>query len=164
MYFASKYIIQGLIMNNNTSNKNDQGIEPAMVVIMIIAAFGLIGLISDISEAMRETKRKRAEADAWRYENIQKGADEYNRNHSSNTYINYNSNSKKTASTTSTSKSYSTQNNKTKKTTTTATNTKTVDPMNHDIDLYYEDYKEEFEDEDDAWDDFEDNEEYWDEY
>ena len=46
-------------MNNNTSNKNDQGIEPAMVVIMIIAAFGLIGLISDISEAMRETKRKR---------------------------------------------------------------------------------------------------------
>ena len=40
----------------------------------------------------------------------------------------------------------------------------TVDPMDHDIDIYYEDYKEEFEDEDDAWDDFEDNEEYWDDY
>ena len=39
-----------------------------------------------------------------------------------------------------------------------------VDPSDHDIDMYYEDYKEEFEDEDDAWDDFEDNEEYWDEY
>lgn len=39
-----------------------------------------------------------------------------------------------------------------------------MDPLDHDIDVYYEDYKDEFEDEDDAWDDFEDNEEYWDDY
>ncbi len=41
-----------------------------------------------------------------------------------------------------------------------------VDPMDHDIDTYYKDYKdsEGFEDEDDAWDDFEDNEDYWDDY
>ena len=44
------------------------------------------------------------------------------------------------------------------------TESTTVDPMDHDIDLYYEDYKDEFEDEDDAWDDFEDNDEYWDDY
>ena len=37
-------------------------------------------------------------------------------------------------------------------------------PEDHDIEQYYEDYKDEFEDEDDAWDDFEDNEEYWDDY
>ena len=42
--------------------------------------------------------------------------------------------------------------------------TTAVDPMDHDMDTYYEDFKDEFEDEDDAWDDFEDNEEYWDEY
>ena len=41
---------------------------------------------------------------------------------------------------------------------------KTVEPDDHDIEAYYEDYKEDFEDEDDAWDDFEDNEEYWDDY
>ncbi len=40
----------------------------------------------------------------------------------------------------------------------------TIDPSDYDIEQYYEDYKDEFEDEDDAWDDFEDNEEYWDDY
>ncbi|MBO6114509.1 MAG: hypothetical protein J6P57_05580 [Lachnospiraceae bacterium] len=44
------------------------------------------------------------------------------------------------------------------------TETTTFDPMDHDVDLYYEDYKDDFEDEEDAWDDFEDNEEYWDDY
>ena len=38
------------------------------------------------------------------------------------------------------------------------------DPEEHDIDQYYEDYKDEFEDIDDAYDDFEDNDEYWDDY
>ena len=38
------------------------------------------------------------------------------------------------------------------------------DPDDHDIEQYYEDYKEEFEDIDDAYDDFEDNPEYWDDY
>ena len=62
----------------------------------------------------------------------------------------------------------STTSNKTtsKKTTSGSRKTETtaVDPMDHDIDLYYEDYKEEFEDEDDAWDDFEDNEDMWEDY
>ncbi len=42
----------------------------------------------------------------------------------------------------------------------------TVDPDDHDIEAYYEDYKdiEGFEDIDDAEDDFLDNPEYWDEY
>ena len=44
------------------------------------------------------------------------------------------------------------------------TEARTVDPDDHDIEAYYEDFKDEFEDEDDAWDDFEDNEEYWDDY
>ena len=43
---------------------------------------------------------------------------------------------------------------------------KYVGVNDHDIDLYYEDYKdvEGFEDIDDAYDDFEDNPEYWDDY
>ena len=38
--------------------------------------------------------------------------------------------------------------------------TSTIDDQ--DIDSYYEDYRDEFEDIDDAWDDLEDNEEEWD--
>lgn len=39
-----------------------------------------------------------------------------------------------------------------------------TDPSDHDIEQYYYDYEDEFEDEGDAWDDFMDNEEYWDDY
>ncbi len=39
-----------------------------------------------------------------------------------------------------------------------------MDPMDHDIDTYYEDYQDEFVDEDDVWDDFEDDEEAWEDY
>ena len=38
------------------------------------------------------------------------------------------------------------------------------DPDDHDIEQYYLDYEDEFEDIDDAYDDFEDNPEYWDDY
>ena len=45
-------------------------------------------------------------------------------------------------------------------------NTTEFDPDDHDIDAYYEDFKDEegFEDIDDAYDDFMDNPEYWDDY
>lgn len=43
------------------------------------------------------------------------------------------------------------------------TTEKSHDPDDYDVDSYYEDYKDEFEDEDDAWDDFEDNE-GWEDY
>lgn len=42
-------------------------------------------------------------------------------------------------------------------------NYKEKDPSDYDIDGYYWDYKDEFYDEDDAWDDFEDND-AWDDY
>lgn len=154
------------------NNKKNNKLGPVEIVILIIAAFGLIIMISDISEAIDETKRERAEQDRWYYEHIQKGADEYNRNHPSGTST-YNSNTstknKKsstsgTTSTKTTSGSYTSSKNKTSTTKKNSTSTKTVDPMDHDIDTYYEDYKDEFEDEDDAWDDFEDNDEYWDDY
>lgn len=64
---------------------------------------------------------------------------------------------KRDKSTSSSSTTHSSSGKKTESTT-------TVDPMDHDMDTYYEDFRDEFEDEDDAWDDFEDNEEYWDEY
>ena len=153
--------------------KNNNKLGPAEIVILIIAAFGLIIFISDIAEAIDETKRERAEQDRWYYENIQKGADEYNRNHPAGS-TSYNPNasgknnnsysttgSKSSGSTVSSSTSSKSKTSTTKKNT---TSTKTVDPMEHDIDTYYEDYKDEFEDEDDAWDDFEDNDEYWDDY
>ena len=45
----------------------------------------------------------------------------------------------------------------------TGSTTQSHDPDDYDIDTYYEDHKDEFEDEDDAWDDFEDNE-GWEDY
>ena len=47
-------------------------------------------------------------------------------------------------------------NNSTKKSPGSITTEKSHDPDDYDIDTYYEDYKDEFYDEDDAWDDFED--------
>ena len=41
---------------------------------------------------------------------------------------------------------------------------KTVDPDDHDIESYYLDYQDEFENEEDAWDDFEDDPDVWDDY
>ena len=41
---------------------------------------------------------------------------------------------------------------------------RTVNPDDHDIESYYLDYQDEFEDEDDAWDDFEDDPDVWDDY
>lgn len=41
---------------------------------------------------------------------------------------------------------------------------RTVNPEDHDIESYYLDYQDEFEDEDDAWDDFEDDPDVWDDY
>ena len=38
------------------------------------------------------------------------------------------------------------------------------DPDDYDIEGYYDDFRDEFDDYDDAWDDFEDNEEEWDDY
>ncbi len=64
------------------------------------------------------------------------------------------------------SKSSNSSTTKKKSTTTKKETTTEFDPDDHDIDLYYEDYKdvEGFEDIDDAYDDFEDNPEYWDDY
>ena len=65
------------------------------------------------------------------------------------------------SSSSSSSSASSSSSKTTKKETTTE-----FDPDDHDIDLYYEDYKdvEGFDDIDDAYDDFEDNPEYWDDY
>ena len=57
--------------------------------------------------------------------------------------------------------SYTKKNSKNKEEKTTE-----FDPDEHDIEQYYEDFKDEegFEDIDDAYEDFEDNPEYWDDY
>ena len=41
---------------------------------------------------------------------------------------------------------------------------KDIDPDDQDVESYYQDYKDDFEDEDDAWDDLMDNPDEWDDY
>lgn len=55
------------------------------------------------------------------------------------------------------------RNTKQKKKDTTSATTE-FDPDDHDIDAYYEDSKDEFDDIDDAYDAFEDDEDAWDDY
>ncbi len=143
-------------MDNRDINSKKQQTDPAVVGILIIAAFGLIMMIYYISTAAEETRNERVKWETRRYENIQKGADEYNRNNKSRTNTYYNSNNNSTSPSGNAYNSTSSYSN--------TTNRKTVDPSDHEIDAYYEDYSDEFEDEDDAWDDFEDNDEYWDDY
>ena len=69
---------------------------------------------------------------------------------------------KETTKTTESSNSV-TRKSTTKKSSSKKTTEKSHDPDEYDIDAYYDDYKDEFEDEDDAWQDFEDNE-MWDDY
>ena len=67
----------------------------------------------------------------------------------------------------STNKSTSSNSSSSKSSTTrskSSTSTDEIDPSDYDIEQYYLDYQDEFEDEDDAWDDFMDNPEYWDDY
>ena len=157
-------------MNNADNNNNNQKLDGLTIFILILAAFSLIIIIFEISDIRDEMRKEEAERKAWHYEHIQKGADEYDRNHP-NGPIKYNSiksNSNSTSNSIDSKKSTSTTSSTYKSTTTykksVTTEARTVDPDDHDIDAYYEDYKDEFEDEDDAWDDFEDNEEYWDDY
>lgn len=130
------------------NNDKNQKLDGFTIGILILAAFGLIIMIAEISEAIDETKKERAYWDNWRYEHIQKGADEYNRNHSGSTYTNTSSSSRKTATSSSsfnnssttktTTSSVSSNNNTTKRKSSSKTDysTKTVDPSDHDIDTY----------------------------
>ena len=162
----------------NTNQKNTNQLPTGLVVIITaLIIIGTIGLIIDFSKAFGG-KRKCAKvgcnsnvADRSSYcylhkTNMTKTA---SKSSGSSTKTGTATSSKKTGTTTSSKKTGTTTRGKktgtsTKKKTGTSTTKRTVDPMDHDIDTYYEDYKGEFEDEDDAWDDFEDNEEYWDEY
>ena len=157
---------------NSNQNKNSNGNEPKMpvawtVAIIVICFIGLIGMYKDISGALN----KKEKCFKTGCDNEALDGDMYCYKHSSSYKYKYSSSSSSSSkSTSSSSKKYET-------TTQSASSTaysskkrknhyseKTVDPSDHDIDMYYEDYRDEFEDEDDAWDDFEDNEEYWDEY
>ena len=74
--------------------------------------------------------------------------------------LNENSSKSSSSSTGSTNRSNSSSSSSSKKT----YNNDEIDPNDYDLDAYYEDYKDEFINEDDAADDFLDNEEYWDDY
>ena len=194
---------------NNKDNNEMYKLDGLSIIILLLGVIGLLILIHDISGVVDDVKKENAAAEARHYEYIQKGADEYNRNHPNGptkykSEKKYNTSTSKSSSTenkntttkstvtksttrksttpTTSKKSTSTTSKKStstinkKSTSTKNTNSystkskkrtyesKTVDPSDHDIETYYEDYKDEFEDEDDAWDDFEDNEEYWDDY
>ena len=130
--------------NNSTNNNNDPDLTAAAIVIIVISIIGIILFVFQVSDAIEEGKRERAN-------NLKKFTYVSNTSHhSSYSTSNSSNNSPGKSSSTTHKSSYSTQ-------------SKSADPSDYDIDGYYEDYKDEFENEEDAWDDFEDND-AWDDY
>ena len=165
---------------NNKDNNNMKKLDGFTIIILLMAVAGILILIHEISVGVDDVKKAEVSPVSWyRYGN-------QNKNKTTKTTAtkpsSAKSTTKKSATSTTSKTSTATSSKKstatlTKKSTSTKTTnsystkskkrtyeSKTVDPSDHDIETYYEDYKDEFEDEDDAWDDFEDNEEYWDDY
>ena len=159
---------------NNNANKNSNGtyhIGTFEIVLIVLGIIGFIGLVSDIKGAVKESGKNKC---------LHYGCDNYAMDDSIYCYYHksggsgYSSGSKKSSgSSSSSSKSSGSSSSKSSSSYSSGSSSSsssskkssyTVEPDDHDIEAYYEDYREEFEDEDDAWDDFEDNEEYWDDY
>jgi hypothetical protein len=106
---------------NNKDNNEKYKLDGLSIIILLLGAIGLLVLIHDISDVVDDVKKENAAAEARHYEHIQKGADEYNRNHP-NGPTKYKSEKKYNTSTT---KTTSTKN---KITTTRSTSTKSTTP------------------------------------
>ncbi len=158
--------------NNNTNNgKNDVGIFE--IVFIILGIIGLIVFVNEISGAIKEVKYENSRCMYSGCNNQRLSNSRYCYKHqpgksTSGSYKNTGSGKSSSSSSSNNSynksSGYSSTGSKKNSSTTSSYNGATVDPSDHDIEAYYEDYRDEFEDEDDAWDDFEDNEEYWDDY
>ena len=135
-----------------SNSKNDSIGSGWVVLIVILGIIGCFGLAKDISDGVKKAKADREYRESYRHS--------YNR---SNSTSNKSSTSK---STTSSSKKNSTSTSKStsKKSSSGSTSTKKIDPDDLDIEGYYEDYKDEFDSIDDAWDDLLDNPDMWDDY
>ena len=145
-------------MNNNNRPMTKEEYRINMII-LIIGLICLVWVIIFIADCCDEAAKERA---YW--DNQFRSKSTYSTSSSSGSSSSSSSSSsksKKTTGSSSSTKSSSTKKSTSKKSTKKST---TVEPDDHDIDTYYEDYKDEFEDEDDAWDDFEDNDDYWDDY
>lgn len=159
--------------NNTNNNKNDKQPSPGFLGYLIVglAVFGAIMMIKDFDDIFnRKEKCVICDNEA---EDGEIYCSYHMRRHSKPSYYNSGRYSSTTQSpkTSSGNPSSGSSSYSGKKSSSTSSSKRKysypereVDPLDHDIDVYYEDYKDEFEDEDDAWDDFEDNEEYWDDY
>lgn len=155
--------------NNNWNEKWGNNKEPngIVVIILVLAAIGLImfaGLVSDIRDEQREDEMRQFHREL----EDQIKVNEYNKNHPNGPDKNgskyHQSNTTNKTTTTNSTTTNTNTNNKRNSSTKQTTEAATVDTLDHDIESYHGDYKEDFEDEDDAWDDFEDDEDVWDDY
>ena len=135
-------------------------------ILLMVAIFFVIGYIGYSSQHPTESELKYRQ-------HQQEMINLYSKNHSGDRKTGRVYGNSSSSSSISRSKSYSgssaggtsrTYGSNTYKPGSSTKSEKTVDPMDHDIESYYLDYQDEFEDEDDAWDDFEDDPDVWDDY
>lgn len=153
------------------TNQN-KGSSRLVIAIVVLSILGMICLIKDISPAFASKHRcakagcyeEAAEGSAYcyvhkSYKSTYSGGSTKSNSSSSNQKST--SGTKNKTTTTSGSKQKSSSS---KKSSSSGKTTKKIDPDDLDIEGYYEDYKDDFEDIDDAWDDLMDNPDLWEDY
>ena len=164
--------------NKKNTNQLPTGLVVTIIVLIIIGTIGMIINFRIVFAGERKCAKtgctsNAADGSSYCYLHKTNMTKTTSKSSGSSTKTRTTTSSKKTGTTTSSKKSVTTTSSKktgtttrgkktgtttrgkktgtsTKKKTGTSTTKRTVDPMDHDIDTYYEDYKNEFEDEDDA--------------
>ena len=139
------------------------------VIIVVLAGIGLFSMVKTVRDAKAKVEADRRAMESW------STSKSYNKSTGSSS-ASRTSTSKSSTSNSSTSKSSTTSGSKTRDTSYNATHStyhkstsdssskRNIDPDDLDVESYYEDYKEDFESVDDAWDDLMDNPDLWSDY
>ena len=143
-----------------SNSKNDSIGSGWVILIVILGIIGCFGLVKDISDGVKKAKADREYRESYRHSYTRSSST----SNKSSTSKSTTSSSKKNSTSTSTSTSKSTSKTTSKKSSSGSKSTKQIDPDDLDIEGYYEDYKDEFDSIDDAWDDLLDNPDMWDDY
>ena len=164
-FFIEWIVALGKSVKRGVRGESKPGEAGQAVIVAIIIILGCIcffGLVKTVRDGQAKAEADKAKMNSW------SGSKSYS-----------NSSGSKSTGSSSSSKSSTTTGSKVKKERDTSYNAthstyhrsssdssskRTIDPDDLDVEGYYEDYKSEFEDVDDAWDDLMDNPDLWEDY
>ena len=181
--FTVKFLIEwfaalGKSFKRYRAGKSEPGAKGRVayaVIIVVLAGIGLFSMVKTVRDAKAKVEADRRAMESWstsKSYNKSTGSSSVSRTSTSKSSTSKSSTSKSSTSKSSTSKSSTTSGSKTRdtshstyhKSTSDSSSKRNIDPNDLDVESYYEDYKEDFESVDDAWDDLMDNPDLWSDY